>query len=130
MNKYHIILIEGTFCILGNKFKEVIIQNKKYDVLMADTPLKRLVGLLKYNSIPDNQAMFITPCNSIHTVGMRFSISVIFIDKDYKVTKFVPNMLPFRLSVPLNNSWSVIEIPYKGNENLNLKKDDIIEFIE
>lgn len=114
---------------MKQEYKKVIINNKKFDIMIANNPITRLIGLLKYKSIDENQAMFITPCNSIHTIGMRFNISVIFIDKNYKVTKFIPNMKPFRISVPFNKTWSVIEIAYKGNENILLKKGDFIKFL-
>lgn len=110
------------------KEKQIIINKKTFKAEIANTFLSRTIGLLKYKSIADNKALIISPCNSIHTCFMRFSISVIFVDKNYKVIKYFKNVTPWKCHFSLfNHTSKVIEIAYKGNENLMLKKGDSIE---
>jgi len=77
---------------------------------LADTSQKRRVGLLKHDSLPSGQGLWIMPCEGIHTFGMRFAIDVLFLDRNKKVLKVRPHMGPGRVSLCL---WahSVVELP-------------------
>lgn len=55
--------------------------------------------------------MIITRCNSIHMFFMRFSIDVIFTDRNYKVVGLCKNIQPFQLSPIFLNSFFAIETP-------------------
>ncbi|MCX5705565.1 MAG: DUF192 domain-containing protein [Candidatus Omnitrophica bacterium] len=80
-------------------------------VIYADNPLKRMKGLLGRRSLGASEAMVIKPCNAIHTFFMRFSIDVLFVNKDFKVVKVIPNMPTFRLSPICFSSQFVVELP-------------------
>ena len=77
----------------------------------ADTLLTRLVGLLGRSSLKPGEALLIEPCSSVHTAFMRFTIDVVYIDKEGRVLKTVPNMRPFRAGGVFKPSCSVIELP-------------------
>ena len=55
---------------------------------------QRLRGLLGRPHLPDSTAMIIHHCNAIHTIGMRFPIDVVFVDKQGKVLKVATNIPP------------------------------------
>ena len=40
----------------------------------------------------------ISPCRSIHCIGMKFAIDAIFLDKDYQVVSVHPNLKPGALA--------------------------------
>jgi len=66
--------------------------------VVADTFLSRMVGLLKHASLPNDEALIITRCNSIHMFFMRFAIDVLFVDKQDCIVGIVKNIKPFQLS--------------------------------
>lgn len=82
-----------------------------YRVKVADSVLGRLVGLLGKKSLEPECGMWIVPCNSIHTVGMLFSIDVVLIDKEFRVVGLHEMLRPFSVIGPNFRAQSVIELP-------------------
>lgn len=76
----------------------------------ADTSEKRRTGLLKHTSLPQGEGLWIVPCEGIHTIGMKFPIDVVFLDKKKRVVKVRKEMGKWRMSLCL---WahSVLELP-------------------
>jgi len=60
-----------------NRTREVLLGEK---VRTAGTFLSRLVGLLGTAAIAEGEGMWIVPCRSVHTLGMRYPIDVAFLD--------------------------------------------------
>jgi hypothetical protein len=81
------------------------------ELAVAESFLSRLVGLLGRKSLADDQGLLISPCDSIHTFGMLFSIDAVFIDREYKVVKVCEAVKPFRVIMPVKRAKSVIELP-------------------
>jgi uncharacterized membrane protein (UPF0127 family) len=79
-------------------------------VEFARTRAERRKGLLGRDGLPRGAAMVITPCNAIHTVGMRFPIDVLFVDRGGRVRRIVRNLPPTRISICLT-AKSTIECP-------------------
>jgi uncharacterized membrane protein (UPF0127 family) len=77
----------------------------------ASTYWSRLIGLLGRPGLPAGEALVIDPCSSVHTVFMRFTIDVVFADKNGLVLKTVPRLKPFRASGLLRGSTVAIELP-------------------
>lgn len=69
----------------------------------------RLKGLLGTRSLGAEDAFWITPCNSIHTIGMNYSIDAYFLNKAHEVVAIQKNMQPYRLSPIYRNAFSVLE---------------------
>ena len=80
-------------------------------ILIADTPIKRIIGLIGRKEFNPGQALVIRPCKAIHTFFMRFAIDVIFIDRDKRVVKALPHFRPYRLSRMYFRAYAVIELP-------------------
>ncbi|CDQ10808.1 conserved protein of unknown function [Acidithiobacillus ferrivorans] len=55
------------------------------EVQMAANFFDRLQGLLGKAELSSQQGLLLTACGSVHTVGMRFPIDVIFLDADLRV---------------------------------------------
>jgi len=51
-------------------------------VRVADWFLTRALGLLVGKPLELGEGLLISPCSSIHTIGMRYSIDVVFVDRD------------------------------------------------
>ncbi len=97
---------------------------------MANTFFSRLVGLLNRNSLKKSEALILTPSNSIHSLFMRFTIDVIFLDKTGKVTALLPSFKPFRLSPIYFNSRSTIELPEHTLDLTQTRVGDIIQITQ
>jgi len=93
---------------------------------LANTFLKRLIGLLNRKALNPGEALILAPSNSIHSFFMRFTIDVLFLDKSGKVIRTLPSFKPFRLSPICFNSHSVIEFPENTLELTQTQPGDII----
>jgi len=80
-------------------------------VEVADRFVRRLVGLLGRRSLPPEHGLLITRCDSIHTIGMRFPIDVVFVDQDARVVKVIESLRPFRVVFPTWRAVAVLELP-------------------
>lgn len=81
------------------------------DLAVADRILSRMTGLLGKKELKAGQGLLIRPCNEVHTFFMRFAIDVIFVDKNNKIVKIIPNLKPFRITGLYLTSALVIELP-------------------
>ncbi len=65
-------------------------------IFRADSFVSRLLGLLLRARLSADEALYLAPCNSIHTVLMRYSIDVAFVDREGRVVSLVHGLKPFR----------------------------------
>jgi uncharacterized membrane protein (UPF0127 family) len=70
----------------------------------------RRTGLLKRDKLDPGQGLWIAPCEAVHTFGMKFTIDVLFLDRQRRVRKVRERMVPRRLSACLT-AHSVLELP-------------------
>jgi uncharacterized membrane protein (UPF0127 family) len=80
-------------------------------VRKADNFLTRLVGLLKRNQLGPEEALWLMPSKGIHTIGMKFPIDVVFLNKKFYVLGLISGMQPYRVSGVHMRAYSVIELP-------------------
>ena len=59
----------------------------------------RRKGLARMDAMPPDHALHIMRCNSIHTMGMRFALDLVWLAKDGRVMRVDENVAPrtFRL---------------------------------
>jgi uncharacterized membrane protein (UPF0127 family) len=55
-------------------------------------------GLLGRTSLPPDRALAIAPSNAVHTWFMKFTIDVLFVNRDGTVRRIVPQLRPFRIA--------------------------------
>ncbi|MBV9296050.1 MAG: DUF192 domain-containing protein [Acidobacteriaceae bacterium] len=79
-------------------------------VRIAGTSAERRKGLLELSCLEAGTGLWITPCEAIHTFGMKMPIDAMFLDRDYRVRKLVASLLPTRISICLS-ACSVLELP-------------------
>lgn len=96
-------------------------------VIVADDFYSRLKGLLGRNSIGQEEALVIRPANSIHTLFMRFSIDVLFVDKENKVIGLRECLEPFMITPIFLNSRLVIELSSQTIQKTQTQIGDILE---
>jgi uncharacterized membrane protein (UPF0127 family) len=59
-----------------------------FDVPVATTWLSRALGLALLPRERAGAGLLIPDCRSVHTVGMRFRLDLLFIDRDGRVVEF------------------------------------------
>lgn len=67
-------------------------------VSCTETVLERMRGLLWSSPLPVNSGLWISPCNSVHTCFMSYSIDVIFLSKDGVIRKIRQNLKPWSMA--------------------------------
>jgi uncharacterized membrane protein (UPF0127 family) len=68
-------------------------------VEIAATRRTRRRGLLGRDGLDEASAMLLAPCAAVHTIGMRFAIDVVFVDRQGYAVKIVRNLRPWRMAV-------------------------------
>ncbi len=63
---------------------------------VADRPLSRLRGLLGRRRLEPGAGLLLEPCNSVHTLFMRFPIDAVFLDAERRVLRVRRGMGPWR----------------------------------
>ena len=97
--------------------------------LIAETPFKRIKGLLGRKDFKAGQALIIRPCNSIHTFFMRFPIDVLFLDKNNRIVKTVPSLKPYRITPIYFSARLTIELPAGTIQRSSTQEGDLISFV-
>jgi len=67
-------------------------------VELADTRASRRRGLLGRDCLEPSAALILTPCVAVHTAFMRFTIDVVFVDRDGRALKIVSGLAPWRMA--------------------------------
>ena len=80
-------------------------------VRKADSFVTRLVGLLKRTHLGPEEVLWLMPSKGIHTIGMKFPIDVLFLNKSHHVLALFPGMAPYRVSAVHLWGCSVLELP-------------------
>jgi uncharacterized membrane protein (UPF0127 family) len=107
------------------------VRNKRelsHDVQIAENVFHRLKGLIGRDTIAVGEALWIKPCNSIHTFLMRFPIDVIFLNRNNMVIAFKKNLQPNRLTRLYFKAVSVLELPAGAIDATDTEIGDKIEF--
>lgn len=78
---------------------------------IADSFWRKTVGLLGRRSLDADSGLWFEPCNGIHTIGMRFPIDVVFLDKNGAIMRLASNVRPWRICGPVRGAKVVIELP-------------------
>jgi uncharacterized protein len=102
------------------------------DAVVANTFLTRLVGLLGQRPTwaHASRGLWIIPSHGVHTLGMRFPIDVIFLDRNKTVVHVEENLRPWRVSRVIANARSVLELPAGTIAKSNTRIGDQIEVVK
>lgn len=84
-------------------------------VMVADTFLSRLKGLMFQKQMEASAGLLIQRCSSIHTFFMRFPIDVIYLDKEYRIL-YTETVLPWRIGKIVRHTRHILELPWGSRE--------------
>jgi len=95
---------------------------------LADTPQTRDRGLLGRDGLAPGEGLWIIPCQAIHMFFMRFSIDLIYIDRQKRVRKVKSNIAPWRISTCFT-AHSVLELPAGVVRESGTLRGDLLEIL-
>ena len=112
---------------LLNKTNNTIISE---NVIIADTFFKRLKGLMFSKELPDEKSLLILPCNEIHTFNMKYSIDVLYLDKNNNILAIDEDMKPGRIGRRVKESAAVVELPMGKIKKEGIEAGQTVEFLK
>lgn len=77
---------------------------------MAWTFRKRCLGLIRRRTLQADEGLLLMPGGGIHTVGMRFAIDVVFMDKALRIIGLRPGVPPWRFVFAPQGTRFVLEL--------------------
>lgn len=86
--------------------KQIVIEKLE----TATSFFSRLRGLLGHEPLEMNEGLWISPCNSIHTFFMSFTIDCVFLNYDGAVVALRSRVKPYRMVAPIFAASSVVEL--------------------
>jgi uncharacterized membrane protein (UPF0127 family) len=90
-----------------NRTRGILLGDK---VRTAHTFLLRLVGLLGTAAIAEGEGLWIVPCRSVHTLGMRYPIDVAFLDARGVVVVILEGLPPNRVGRVVRDARGALEL--------------------
>lgn len=99
-------------------------------ISIADTFLKRLKGLMFTKKLPSDCALYLKPCNGIHTFFMRYSIDVLHLDSECRIVAIEENLKPWKLGKIHSFTTQIIELSSGVICKTNLKIGNRLEIIK
>jgi len=98
-------------------------------VQVADSFWQRLIGLLAHTVLGDDEGLLLVPCSGIHTLGMRFTIDVVFLDRQNRVLGFADAVPPNRIRSAPKGTFKVLEIAEGNRMRTGINLDDYLNFV-
>jgi uncharacterized membrane protein (UPF0127 family) len=86
-------------------------------------------GLMGRRSLPAGEGLLLKPAPSIHTAFMRFSIDVIFLDRDLQVVRLVDGLPPWR-AASARAARTVLELAAGEIARREIQVGDKLEVID
>ncbi len=79
-------------------------------IARASNALTRLVGLLRKAEVGAGEGLWIDRCNAVHTLGMRATLDLYFLDANDRVLKIATAVAPGRLAETCRAAKTVVEL--------------------
>jgi len=96
---------------------------------VATTWPARRKGLLGRTSLEAGEGMLLEPCRSVHTVGMKFPIDIVFLDRARRVVALFANVKPGVLNRSCRKARSTLELPAGSIAAKRIEVGDTLEVL-
>lgn len=96
------------------------------EVEVAETPRSRARGLIGTDCLPARGGLFLRPCRSVHTFGMRYPIDVAFLDHQGRVLRTVENLPPNRVTSVVWRARGALELPAGKLKESGTERGDLL----
>ena len=97
-------------------------------VQIAGTSALRRKGLLAHTSLGPDEGLWIVPCESVHTIGMKFPIDLIYLDAKFRVRKLCRNVPAWRFSICIS-AHSILELAAGTIDRTRVAVGDHLELL-
>jgi uncharacterized membrane protein (UPF0127 family) len=77
---------------------------------MAHSFQSRCLGLLSRSAMPKEEGLLLVPGGTIHTLGMRFPIDVVFLNRQMRILGLAEHVRPWRIRVAPRGTRRVLEL--------------------
>src|SRR5579872_3416033 len=96
---------------------------------VADAHWSRLRGLLGLGpgDFRNGFGLWIVPCHGVHTLGMRFPLDVVYLDRQMNVVHVQSELRPWRFAPVRRQAASVLELPIRRAAETGTEIGDRIE---
>jgi len=88
----------------------------------------RLKGLLGRRALDPGEALWLVPCSSVHTIGMRFALDLVFLDDALHACRILEGVPPGRLRLGGRAARSVLELAAGTLGGLGLRVGEPLAF--
>lgn len=99
-------------------------------VRVASSSLDRSVGLLRTPDVKAGEGLWIERSPSIHMFFMPYAIDAVFVSKQGRVTKVVPNLKPWRVVLWARGARDCLELRAGAAAESGTKAGDELRLIE
>lgn len=101
----------------------VVAESTRHAVTFA----QRFKGLLFSDQL--SGALIIHKCQAVHMMFMRYSIDVLFADRDGNVLKCISNLKPWRCSPFVKDAYFAVELPAGTIAKYQLTSDMVLSIV-
>ena len=91
------------------------------DAPIAASFFARLTGLLTRRFLRECDGLMLEPGGSVHTLGMRYAIDVVFFDCRLRVLRVISHLEPWRCGFAPRGTTRVLELPAGRASTLGLR---------
>jgi uncharacterized protein len=95
-------------------------------VTRAGTAWERVKGLIGRHTLAEDEGLWLSPCNGIHTFGVAFPIDVVVLDKAGQILRVAAALPPRRVLLPVHRGYSVVELAAGAAERAGLGVGDMV----
>lgn len=93
-------------------------------VWKADSFWTRFRGLLGRTALGQGEGLWLMHCQQVHMMGMKFPLSVCFLDKTGHVCMLINDLRPWKISLRSRKADSVIEFSVGWGRATNTRLGD------
>jgi len=96
------------------------------NITVAQSFWQRFRGLMLSEPLSSDQALLIPRCTSVHTFFMRFTLDLVYLDKNDFVVKLVCSIKPWRMSWGGSGASQILEMTAGGIERYAFQIGDTV----
>ena len=93
---------------------------------IADSPRRRMVGLLGTTHLDPGCGLLIFPTQAVHTFGMKYPIDILFLNSKKKVVGIRSAVQPNRITPIFWRAECVIELPAMTIQESKTELGDVV----
>jgi len=98
-------------------------------VWKAANAWERMRGLLGRARLNNGEALLLEPCSSVHCMGMRYALDLVYLDRQGRVCKLVYGLKPWRFSASLQ-AHATLELAEGALAATGIRLGDVVAWRE